>query len=310
MRRKDVFSGGKRGDNFRKAKRKQLKPGTIMDVATKDVVAIPPTSTIMAAVKAMDSYGFRRLPIADAGTKRLEGIMTATDIISFFGGGDKHLIVEEKYGNNLLAAVNEEVREVLERNVITVDFTASLEEGLEVILRRGVGGCPVVDREDRVVGIVTERDYLEYLARMNVNGEVTGYMSRAVITAKPESSIRDAMRTMISRKIRRLPVIKDGVLVGLITSSTLVRFFSGEAFRSIITGDASDVLEKPLSYLLSNGSILEYPEPLTLGLDTAMSEAARKMIEGNHGAALIVGNGRLEGILTERDVVRFIYRAR
>jgi len=310
MRRKDVFLGGKRGDNFRKSKRKLPKPGTIMNIATKDVVAIPPTSTIMAAVKAMVSYGFRRLPITDAGTKRLEGIMTATDIINFFGGGDKYRIVEEKYNNNLLAAVNEEVREVVERDVITIDFTASLEEGLEVILRRGVGGCPVVDRDGRVVGIVTERDYLEYLARMDMNGAVTEYMSRAVITAKPETSIRDAMRTMISRKIRRLPVIKDGVLVGLITSSTLIRFFSGEAFRSIITGDASDILEKPLSYLLSNGNILKYPEPLALGLDTGINEAARKMIEENHGAALVVSNGRLEGILTERDVVRFIYRAR
>lgn len=281
-----------------------------MDIATTNVVTIPPTSTVMAAVKSMVTYSFRRLPIADPGTKRLEGIITATDIINFFGGGSKHRIVEDRYGNNLLAAVNEEVREIMEREVISIEFTESLEDGLDVILKKGVGGCPIIDRDDRVVGMVTERDYLAYLAESNLTGEVSKYMTRGVITAKPETSIEDAMKTMISRKIRRLPVIKDGVLVGLITSSTLVRFFSGEAFRSLITGDASDILEKPISSILANGNVLEYKEPLAFPPDANISEVARRMIDVNHGAALIVSDGRLEGIITERDIVRFLYKVR
>jgi len=307
MRWRDVFAGGKRGDEIRRTSKKKPKPGTIMNLATTNVVTIPPTSTIMAAVKAMASYGFRRLPIADPGTKRLEGIMTATDIINFFGGGSKHRIVEERYGNNLLAAVNEEVREIMERNVVSIEFTSSIEDGLETILKVGVGGCPVVDKDDRVVGIVTERDYLEYLAEKRMGGAVAEYMTRGVITVKPETSIEEAMRTMISRKIRRLPVIKDGVLVGLVTSSTLIRFFSGEVFKSLITGDVKDVLQKPLSSLLANGEVLEYREPLSFPPDADMSEVARRMVETNYGAALIVSNGRLEGILTERDIVKFLY---
>lgn len=80
-------------------------------------------------------------------------------------GGDKCKIVEERYNNNLPAAVNEEVEKIMERNVITIEYTDSWGEALELMLKKGVGGCPVVDKDDRVVGIVTERDMLKFLAK-------------------------------------------------------------------------------------------------------------------------------------------------
>lgn len=131
-----------------------LKSGTVMDLATKDVITMPPTTTIMNALKSMLKHNFRRVPIADAGTKRIEGIISATDLVNFFGGGNKYRIVQERYNNNLPAAVNEEVEKIMEKDVITVEYTDSWEDALELMLKKGVGGCPVVDREDIVVGII------------------------------------------------------------------------------------------------------------------------------------------------------------
>lgn len=113
---------------------------------------------------------------------------------------------------------------------------------------------------------------------------------------------------MISKKIRRLPVIKDGVFVGLITSTTLLRYFgTGEAFRNIITGNVRDVLEKPLAVVLSSDSVIEYKEPLVFPPDAKISDVAKQMIDKNHGGALILQDGKLEGIITERDLVKFLY---
>ncbi len=302
----------KRGEypgRLRNNEKKKLKPGSVMDIATTEVVTAPPTSTIMSILKTMVGYSFRRVPIVDSGTKRLEGITTGTDIINFFGGGSKHKIVEERYGNNLLAAVNESVREIMEKPT-AVNFTYDWEDALEVMFGRKVGGCPILDKEGRIMGIITERDILEFLSRQTeFDGVVGDFMTTGVVTIGPHTTIEEAMKTISSKKIRRLPVIQDGVLLGLITSSALLRYFgSGEAFRMLVTGDVTDVHQKPIKLILSDESLLEYKDLLTFSPEDRISQVATEMIKKNHGAALIMG-GELEGLITERDLVYFLFKA-
>ena len=286
-----------------------MKFGSVMDLATKDVKTIPPRSTVMNALKMMINCNFRRMPIADAGTKRLEGIISATDLVNFFGGGDKHKIVVERYEGNLSAAVNEYVDEIMVRDVITVNCKDSWEDALELMLEKKVGGCPVVDKENKVIGIITERDILKYLANQTrLDGYVREYMTAGVITAEPDMTIEEAMKLMISKKIRRLPVIKDGVLMGLITVREILRYFGvGEAFRMLETGNVKEALEKPLTTLLLNDAIMMNKEPLTFESRDKISDVVRRMVEAGVGVALIVDNKRLEGIITERDLMNFLY---
>lgn len=296
------YSGG-----VKDTEKKKNKPGTVMDVATKQVVTAPPTSTIMSILKTMVDYSFRRVPVADPGTKRLEGITTSTDIINFFGGGKKHKIVEERYSNNLLAAVNENVKEIMEKPA-AVDFTYSWIDVVEMMFESKVGGCPVLDKENSIVGMITERDLLEFLSRQTkFDGVVEDFMTTGVISIGPHTTIEQAIKTISSKKIRRLPVIQDGILLGLITSSTLLRYFgSGEAFRMLITGDVSEVHRKPVKTILSEESLLEYRDLLTFAPDDKISDIATDMINRNHGAALIMGD-ELEGLITERDLVYFLF---
>jgi CBS domain-containing protein len=134
-------------------------------------------------------------------------------------------------------------------------------------------------------------------------------MTRGIVCVKPDTSIEDAMKLIISRRIRRLPVVEDGILLGMVTSSTLLRYFgSGEAFRMLVTGDVDDILRRPIKILVSDENVVEYKELLTFPPSEKISKIARAMIDKNHGAALIMGNG-LEGLITERDLVDFLFRA-
>ncbi|MBO8180746.1 MAG: CBS domain-containing protein [Archaeoglobus sp.] len=280
-----------------------------MDIATKDVFTLPPTSTLMNALKLMLKRNFRRIPIADAGTKRLEGIISATDFVNIFGGGQKFGLVKGRYGGNLSAAVNEVVETIMERNVVTIEETDSLEDAVETMFEKKVGGCPVVNKDDVVVGIITERDILKYLGQnRTIDGVASDYMTSSVITLRPKDSIERAMKTMIEKKLRRLPIIDDGILVGLITVREILRYFGmGEAFKMLTSGNIKDAIDKPISTILANDELLVYKDILTFPKNISISQLVSSMLEKGYGVALIVENGKLEGIITERDLVRFLY---
>lgn len=280
------------------------KFGSVMNLASPNPITIPPTSTIMTSMKTMVKYSFRRVPIADAGTKRIEGIVTAMDILNFLGGGEKHRLVKERYAGNYLAAVNEEVREIMEKNVFTISVQSSWEDALNIMLENNVGGLPVVDEEDRVVGIITERDLMKHLSiEKKCDASVSDYMTKGVITADPKMSIEDAMKLMVQKKIRRLPAVRDGVLIGLLTATSIIHYFSGEAFRKIVTGNVKDIISQPISTILTNEKVMKYREPLVVKPYEKISQVVKTMLETNQSSALVV-DGELIGIITERDLMR------
>ncbi|MEM0301843.1 MAG: CBS domain-containing protein [Archaeoglobaceae archaeon] len=282
----------------------------VMEIATTDVQTLSQTSTIMNALKFILRKNFRRIPVTDAGTKKLKGIITATDFINFFGGGKKHGIVRNRYNGNLAVAVNAEIKEIMERNVISLSVKDSVETAVELMFEKRVGGCPIVDKDEVVVGIITERDILEFLAQnKKIDGVAEDFMTKNVVTLRPQDSIETAMKTMITKRFRRLPVIEDGILLGLITAREILAYFGkGEAFKMLEIGDIKEAIKKPVTTILGNNDLLIYKEIPMFPKDALISQIVSELLEKGYGAVLIVENGKLEGILTERDLVKFLYQ--
>ena len=82
---------------------------------------------------------------------------------------------------------------------------------------------PVVDA-GRLVGILTERDLREYTGHMD-STRVNAAMHTALVTVTPRNTVEDAARLMLRHKIGGLPVVADGKLVGIVTTSDLLRAF-------------------------------------------------------------------------------------
>ncbi|NTW92044.1 MAG: CBS domain-containing protein, partial [Methanoregulaceae archaeon] len=153
------------------------REGEIMAIATRDVVSVPPTITIMGAVEKMTACGFRRLPVVDAGSGKLRGIITSGDIINFMGGGDKFNLVQVKHGGNLLPAINEAVRTIMTQQLTTLPDSASINDAIDIILTKKVGGMPITDSDGVLVGIVTERDVMKVLVTEKVDLTVNDVMT-------------------------------------------------------------------------------------------------------------------------------------
>ena len=274
------------------------RTGDVMTIASREVVTIPPTTPIIDAVKTMLGKGFRRLPIADAGTNRLKGIVTSQDIVDFLGGGKRHLIVKNRFKGNLLSAVNASISEIMEENVVSLNEKDSLKDALSIMIKENIGGVPITDREGRVSAIISERDFVFLVSGIVTGKTVNDYMSRNIVTAPSDMSVGTATKSMINNGFRRLPIIKDNVLIGIITASDIMRFLgSGNIFDKLVTGNAKEVFEVPIRTLIRRDVVFIRP-------DVDLGEAASIMLQKNVGSLPVLEDGELKGIITERDFVR------
>jgi CBS domain-containing protein len=269
-----------------------------MALATHDVISVPPTTTIIGAVEAMTSHGFRRLPITDAGTMRLRGIVTAGDIINFMGGGDKFNLVNVKHRGNLLAAINDSVREIMTEHLITISPLATIDEVVETIVTKKTGGLPIIGDDDVLVGIVTERDVMLGLSREKNDRPVEEIMSTELHVITPDAPIGAVTREMVSGRFRRLPVVSEDILFGIITATDIMKYLgSGEVFEKLETGNIADVMGLPVRTLIERTLHTATP-------DQTVTEVAAKMVDKHVGALPVIENSHLIGIVTEFDLVK------
>jgi CBS domain-containing protein len=272
--------------------------GEIMAIATRDVISVPPTQSIIGAVEIMTKCGFRRLPVTDAGTKKLRGIITSGDVINFMGGGDKYKLVQVRHGGNLLAAVNESVRTIMTQQCTTLAHDSHISDAVKTIVEKKIGGLPIIDQEGVLNGIVTERDVLRVLASDRNTLKVEDVMSSSLRVTAPDFPISTVSRDMTQYRFRRLPVVSDDVLYGIVTATDIMKYLgSREVFSRITTGNIEEVMGLPVRTLISG-------DLFTISPLQTINQAAREMLTRNVGALPVIEGSRLIGLVTEFDLVR------
>jgi CBS domain-containing protein len=282
--------------------RKAVREGEIMAIASRDVVSVPPTMTIIGAVEKMTECGFRRLPVTDAGTRKLRGIVTAGDIIDMMGGGNKYNLVKKKHAGKLLPALNESIREIMTEKVVTLASDAKIADAATLIVEKRMGGLPIVDEGEVLCGIVTERDVMKVLSAERSQGLVEDIMSTGLKVTGPETTVGEATKEMITHRFRRLPVVKDDVLYGIVTATDIMKYLgSGQVFQRMVTGNVAEVMALPVRTLVSANLH-------TIDPKKNVNEAAREMLARNVGALPVIEDARLVGLVTEFDLVKAFAR--
>lgn len=112
-----------------------------------------------------------------------------------------------------------EVRDFMIKDALTIESTQSVLEAAVLMTEKGEGSIVIIEG-GAVKGIVTERDLLFKVTSKHMDPaelKVAEIMSSPLISIDPEASIREATKIMIDNKIRRLAVIKDDALVGMIS---------------------------------------------------------------------------------------------
>ncbi|AVO53739.1 MULTISPECIES: CBS domain-containing protein [Pseudomonadaceae] len=109
--------------------------------------------------------------------------------------------------------------------VYSVDIDDSLLVGLQVMAEKGVGALVVLSG-GRLAGIVSERDYVRKVAlaeRSMLSAKVSEIMTREVISVGPRDTLQSCLELMTERRLRHLPVLAEGELIGLLSIGDLVK---------------------------------------------------------------------------------------
>jgi CBS domain-containing protein len=118
-----------------------------------------------------------------------------------------------------------EAQDIMVDKVITANKDASLEHAVELMNEHEIG-CLVIVENEKPIGIITERDLLKRcLAKSKeLRGmKVSDVMSRPLVVVGPKTEIEEAAKVMCEKRIKKLPIVEEGRLRGLITLTDILR---------------------------------------------------------------------------------------
>jgi CBS domain-containing protein len=106
---------------------------------------------------------------------------------------------------------------IMTKDLVTIHPESSIKDAIELLLKESISGLPVVDHQGRLVGVITEFAMLAMVYDEDVQNQTVGqHMTRELIFVEADDTISRIADLCIVHRVRRLPVMKDGRLVGLI----------------------------------------------------------------------------------------------
>ncbi|WP_419162047.1 HPP family protein [Candidatus Palauibacter sp.] len=127
------------------------------------------------------------------------------------------------------------VREIMTRKVTTAGPSMALREAADVLVRRRLRAVPVIDEEGHVLGMLTDGQLMtHFLPALEepgggsavlgaVTGNVRDIMERTVMCVNEDEPLANVVRLMLDKEIERLPVVREGQLVGFLTRGDIIR---------------------------------------------------------------------------------------
>ena len=114
--------------------------------------------------------------------------------------------------------------EIMTRRVFTIHSEANVQELAQLLSREHISGAPVVNAQGLITGIVTEADILSKVDREGMC--VGDIMSQEIIAVQEETHVAEIARLLAQHKIKRVPVLRNGQLVGIVSRADIVSCIS------------------------------------------------------------------------------------
>lgn len=118
-----------------------------------------------------------------------------------------------------------DIKEIMVENVVCIDADSAVRDAVVLMNLHGIG-CLIAADRGKAVGIITERDVLKRVVAQSKDADktkVSEIMSKPIIVGGPDMFVEDATKLILSKNIKKLPVMKNGRIVGIVTLSDIAR---------------------------------------------------------------------------------------
>ena len=116
-------------------------------------------------------------------------------------------------------------KDIMTTDLVTVKSQASVYEAIQELIDNNITGLPVVDDDMTVVGVISEKDMLKLLYDMEEDGgTVADYMTETAVSFDPEDNLIDICNCFIKNPFRRVPILSDGKLAGIISRTDIIKY--------------------------------------------------------------------------------------
>ena len=260
----------------------------IKNLMSEELITVDKDQNLSDALKLLRKHNVSRLPVTN--NKELVGIISERDIANKLGSS--------KYES--MPASRLHISSVMVKDVFTVPKTMQLEDVAKLMLDNGIGSVPVMDDDEKMVGIVSKADFVTLATGIAFDKiAVKEVMSKELVTVSPTERIVHARRQMIENHVGRVPVVDDGELVGMITSKDLMRAFIDFRKKVPEKYQKSQIKELLVEDIMSSN-------PTSVTKDMSITEVSQIIMETGFNGLPVVEDDEVVGIITQTDILKLI----
>ncbi|MBU5536952.1 MAG: CBS domain-containing protein [Candidatus Aenigmatarchaeota archaeon] len=249
---------------------------SIINIANLSPAYVFDFENISNTVKTIISSGHRRIPVVSK-NNNLVGILTYMDILDALLRG---------------LTRNTQVSTFMTREVIFCESTEDIKFVLQKLKLSRRGGLPVV-KNMKLIGMVSERDFIRILLNQYFDIPVGRVMTHKPFFITPNTSILNCMKTMVNTHYRRLPIVSGKEVIGIVTGLDVLQFINETNYNlTRLNENVESIMSTPVKYVTEHDDV---------------SDAIRIMLENNIGGLPVINEeNMLKGIITERDIIELI----
>ncbi len=258
----------------------------VSDVMSRVVVSVTPNEDLARVRNIFLKYGITKIPV-------LEG-----DVLV---GGITEMQVAAAYLNTQGPIEATRVSDVMTDKIISVSPADNIDDVIDKVIGQDL---VVVMSGGNLDGILYKSDLIQAVRSRVVDKPISDMMTRNPVTVRPEQSIFRAIKDMKEKKVKHLPVIKEGNIVGIVSAKDIaLSTFGLRPKKLTFIRRSSEGPRKVIRIVPQTvGGIMRTPVE-TLPGNASVKKAISRLINRGVGSIVVYDKKKLEGILTKTDVL-------
>jgi CBS domain-containing protein len=254
----------------------------VLKIASREVVCCREDDRVIDVLASMLA-GVRRMPVV-AEDGEVVGIVSATDVLSFMGAGEKSKL----FTNTGLSAT---VKKIMETGVDCLSDSDSMAVALEFFKTKGKPVHPVASQR-KLHSVVSETDLVSIVSK-HTGVPVSGIMSQKPMVIQEDYPIRDVAKMLCRGPYRRLPVVNNGVVMGIVTPYDILSHLNRNGSLNGLALEAG-----PVKAVMNKDVVSIHP-----GADVYDAVKAMKVRKVS-GLPVVNEDADLVGVVSKRDIIQ------